>query len=204
MNRLGLLMRNDFVLHTRIIWISIVIVLILLLINAPNSPFVAWILYIGGLWITGLSFSEVHNPQKSYSFLTLPASPLEKVLNRWLITAVFYPVLVLGIYLLLYIFKHGLALSIPLYHIANWIKVYWIFQSIFFLGAIYFKSHPMIKTLASILIFNLIFINYLVALSWIFNTGYYILYFKFGFLWFLIPIYFWIVSYIRFTESETD
>ncbi len=202
MNRLALLMRNDFVLHTKIIVISIIVILALLLINIPNSPFISSILFVGGLWITALSFNELHNPQKSCYFLTLPASHLEKLFNRWLFTAVLYPAFVLGIYLLLYMLKSGLELSIPLYHIANWIKIYLIFQSIFFLGAIYFKSHQIIKTLASILIFNLILTIYLMSLSWIFHTDYYILYLKFGFLWFLIPIYFWIVSYILFTESE--
>ncbi len=231
LRRLGLLIRNDVVTHSRMIIITFAtifaVLLIFWLIFSPhiilpnNNPVAyAWILFAGGLWLTSYSFKELHHPQRSYHFLTLPASQLEKVFSRLLLTTLIYMAATLILYSLFYFvvsvilfIKTGVFqwLFFPLQkNVMRWIGEYLVLQSIIFLGAVYFRKHAVIKTVAWVVLFSIVLFLYIIMLDYFFPIGIFSLYNHVLFLqnilhfavYVLLPVYCWILAYIRFTESE--
>jgi len=125
------------------------------------SPLYYVVLFVGGYVFTSNIFGELHSPQRSIPFLTLPVSKLERLANAWLLTAVIYPILALtGIALV--VFLAHLILGIPMVAgtfsvvgSANAMKIvliYVITQSIFLFGAVYFRKSNFIKTLLSLFV----------------------------------------------------
>jgi hypothetical protein len=120
------------------------------------------LLYIGGFIFTSRAFREMYDAQKSYTYVTLPGSPPEKFIERWFFTSVgyvigsfaAYSVIVLiseGINRALFGYSHGFlnpAQRTFLFGAA----VYLVLQGIFFAGAVYFRNHPLIKTLLMIVV----------------------------------------------------
>ncbi|MFH1851999.1 MAG: hypothetical protein ABIA75_06605 [Candidatus Neomarinimicrobiota bacterium] len=117
-------------------------------------------LFIGGYIVTSLAFQDLHHPQRSYVYLTLPASNLEKFLSKLVLTTVGYIFGTLVLYFLfslvmsllnLLLFSHGYPLFNPFDRIV-WITIgiYTITQSIFMLGAAYFRKNALIKTIFSL------------------------------------------------------
>ncbi len=45
------------------------------------------VFFFGGFILTSSIFSELHTPHKSYFYLTLPVSTLEKVVGSWILTS---------------------------------------------------------------------------------------------------------------------
>jgi hypothetical protein len=231
LRRLALLIRNDIVSHAKMIIITLATVFALLLIFwlifSPNIIFpnqnpvaYTWILFVGGLWLTSHSFRELHHSQKSYHFLTLPASQLEKVFSRLLLTTLIYIVATLLLYGLFYLvvsvilfIKTGVFqwLFFPLQeNVLRWISTYLVLQSIIFLGAVYFRKHAVIKTVACVVLFLMVLSIYILLLDFLFPVGIFslskhafylhdILHFV---VYVLLPVYCWVVAYIRFTECE--
>jgi hypothetical protein len=131
----------------------------------PN--FYGLILFILGLTITEKTFKDIHDDVKGPTWLTLPASNLEKFSSRLIFCTVvvaaglmifFFLISLLweGIHYLLNesnprLFNpfEGKALSIT--------YIYIIIQSLLMLGAIYFKKSPGIKTILSIVVYVLVF-----------------------------------------------
>jgi hypothetical protein len=202
--RLGLLMRNTLVINAKMIFISLIAIVGLLSVYVSHSPFLPLILLIGGLWLSSLSFYELHNPQRNYHLLTLPASQLEKVLSRWLFTALVFPAVVLAIYCLLYFFINGMKLSPFPYYIVDLMKNYLKIQAIFFLGSVYFKKYTLIKTIAAATFIGLVLSAYLLILGFIFHLSPLPLRHLSQSAWFVLPLYCWALSFIRFTESEIN
>ncbi|MBW6497719.1 MAG: hypothetical protein K0B09_04970 [Bacteroidales bacterium] len=122
-------------------------------------------LFIGGYVFTSNIFAELHSPQRSIPFLTLPVSKLERLLNAWLLTAILFPVLALLSYALVVFLAH-LILGVPLTATAfsmvwsksafNVVMIYVITQSIFLFGAIYFRKHNFIRTLLSLFVLQIV------------------------------------------------
>lgn len=230
LQRVALLIRNDIVANWVMIRVAVAaIVAILILYNLvftqdyyhahPQGYFL--ILFLGGLWITSLAFTEIHNEQKSGTYLTLPCSQLEKVLSRLLLTSILYIIVTLALYTLFYwivdsIVRIRTGLDLPLFNpfqpiIFHWIADYLILQSVLFLGAIYFKSHVIVKTIATVGIFGLVLMFYILLLGFIYPSGLYAMYVQIPgiqqvlqiVMWPILPIYCWVLSYIRFTDTES-
>lgn len=118
-------------------------------------------LFIGGYVFTSNIFAELHSPQRSIPFLTLPVSKIERLVNVWLLTAILFPVLALLSYALVVFLAH-LILGVPLTgdsfsmiwskSALNVVMIYVITQSIFLFGAIYFRKHNFFKTLLSLFV----------------------------------------------------
>ncbi len=108
---------------------------------------------LGGYIFTSRIFSELHVPQQSYAYLTLPVSTSEKVVGSWLLSSVFY-VVVYALMMLVLSLISGLVAQRPdfIAHVFGKtfliiIGVYLVTQTIFFLGAIYFRKNNFLKTI---------------------------------------------------------
>jgi len=190
-----------------------------------RTGFGAWI--IGGLVITSASFRDLFYKKQGYFYLTLPASTQEKYFSKLIPTTVLWIFLMLVVYLL-YIEVNAWLIGRPglpfnPFRSDTWapvwtpIKIYLVLQSVFFLGSIYFKKSPFLTTFSIVFVIQF-FIMVITNMShWIltndiydyrlesenlaFPVEIYIGYF-FKPLAFMIPIFCWILAYIRLTESE--
>jgi len=118
--------------------------------------------FLGGFIFTSRIFNELHQPEKSYQYLTLPASTLEKLISQWLFSAILY-VVISYIVVQIIAFIGGIVSSTLFQFDFHWLNltqfefpkiaaIYIVIHSIFFLGACYFKNYNFIKTLLSVFI----------------------------------------------------
>lgn len=144
------------------------------------SPLYYVVLFVGGYVFTSNIFAELHSPQRSIPFLTLPVSKLERLTNAWLLTAIIYPIFAL-IGIALIIFLSHLILGIPMvnetfaavWSVKTWkiVLIYSITQSLFLFGAVYFRKHNFLKTLLSLfVILNIIGIFAAIVAYFLFGT----------------------------------
>lgn len=116
------------------------------------------ILWIGGFVFTSQIFNELNSRQQSYALLTLPASPLEKLLAAWFISGPVLALLVsLGCYLITLL--GFLVAGVPLTEVdffneafKDKIVAYLIMQTVFLWGSAYFKNHNFGKTILSLVV----------------------------------------------------
>ncbi len=120
--------------------------------------------FIGGYIFTSTIFSELRTAHRGYLYLTLPASTLEKLLVAWFTSSILYIVAsiialyVINLLLMLVAFIFN-AHPVPLYNLFSpWmLKIYAVYivtQSIFLLGAIYFRGVNFLKTLLSLFVIS--------------------------------------------------
>ncbi len=238
-NRLFKLLKRDVYINKSAILItSITIAAILLLYNliSPfnihsinNHPSMYYlILFLGGIWVTSACFRDVHDKKQAYFLLTLPASSLEKWLSRLLLTSVGFAVGALVVYSVIYwviglltslIFRQHLVLFNPFNPtIWRYILQYAVLQSVFFLGAIYFKKHSLIKTILALCLIGIVLTIFGFFIS-LFTFKHIFMHFfifpnfsdlhLFSFastlyllIWALITPCCWLVSYQRLKECE--
>ncbi len=125
-----------------------------------NQVFFSLGLFLTGFIATSLSFSSMHRADRSYAYLTLPASHLEKFVEKLLLTAVVYPVVAVVTYVAYTLILAGLS---PLlfdqpFGVFNpfdamtpeTLRTYVVASSVFLFGAAYFRSRHFIKTALSI------------------------------------------------------
>jgi hypothetical protein len=115
--------------------------------------------FIGGYLLTSVSFSELNTPHKGYLYLMLPATAFEKLMSAWVISSVMYLVsgalIIWGINLLLLALSSIVGVQgvevINMFspEVLKPLGVYLVTQSIFFLGAIWFRKVHFLKTLLS-------------------------------------------------------
>lgn len=166
--RLGLFIKSDLAINSsKIFTFGLTVFVVLFLygligfneLGADNfHPGVfSLVLFGGGLWLTSRSFADLHDQERNQNFFLLPVSNLEKFLGRLLLTTVGY---VVGIVLIFYVVSLLIAgftwlafgktsVIFQLIHkdIMDYFVVYLFYQSICFLGAIYFKSSNLNKTM---------------------------------------------------------
>jgi hypothetical protein len=120
-------------------------------------------LIIVGLISTSVVFSELNSPHRGYLYLTLPASAFEKLISSWLVTSIFYVIFgmimlfILNLYYILIAEVFG-SYSPPLINIFSGevlkpFGIYMVVQSIFLLGAIYFRRVNFLKTILAWFVF---------------------------------------------------
>jgi len=241
-NRLILVLKRQLFINmkTWLIGLSagaglILLVALLNLISGPEfytnnaiESFGFTVFFIGGLIITSTIFNELHYPDKSLHYLTLPASALEKLISALVISILAY--VVVGVFALLLvnvivwilsliIFGVGITVFNPFSsEIINYVIFYYIFMhSFFFLGAVYFRKNNFIKTalalfliIITLVIFTSIFSYFIIGVG-SYTTDNRMFFIKIedsGFIRFyevfrvvLIP-FLWIVAYFRLKERE--
>ncbi len=131
------------------------------------------VMFIGGYVFTSNIFAELHQSQRSYQFLTLPVSATERLVSAWLITAVFFPVIaLLGMAIIVLLanliasFTFNITPFQQVFSEANFlaIKVYFVTQSVFLLGATYFRKNNFLKTLLALFV-ALVIYQLIIALA---------------------------------------
>jgi hypothetical protein len=134
--------------------------------------------FIGGFIFTSRIFSELNSPQKSYFYLTLPVSTLEKVIGSWVLSSPVYVVVfsigILIIYLITGLIAGGNYASIPDMfdrHYFQAMGAFMVTQTVFFLGAAYFRNYNFLKTLLALFILQVIIGSYGGLLGWMLFGG---------------------------------
>ncbi len=125
-----------------------------------NLVFYPLTLFIGGFIFTSLSFNELTHEQSRISYLTLPASNIEKFASRLIATSIGYVLVSLVLYFLFslftfavnyLIFGHAHPIFNPCHPLIGFcISIYLVTQSIFLFGAVYFRGNTFIKTILSL------------------------------------------------------
>ncbi|MFN8258502.1 MAG: hypothetical protein U0W24_22630 [Bacteroidales bacterium] len=188
-------------------------------------------LFLTGIIYTSMVFAELNNPNRGYVYLTLPASAFEKLVTAWLFSSVFY--IVFSAVFLLFINLCYLAIAnlfsssqVALVNIFDpdvlyMFGTYLVVQSVFFLGAIYFRRINFLKTILSWFLFFMVIAIYSGILAKIlFGTAsfdsaqfshsieleitfenYVVPVLKF-IRWFLVAPFFLVVSYFRLKERQ--
>jgi hypothetical protein len=118
------------------------------------------LLFAGGLIVTSLTFSEAHSKTRNHEWLMLPASNLEKMTGRLVLTSVGYAIASLAFYFVFSLIAAGvsaifLGVNFTIFNPFNrdillMIAHYMVAHSLFFLGAAYFRKYHFIKTALSL------------------------------------------------------
>ena len=175
--RLWLLLKNDVAVNVRtsIIAVSAVFGLLLLINVASVASWDKWnihevffplTLLIGGHVFASLAFRDMFHKQKSYVYLTLPASQFEKYIIKLLLTTAGFTVATLALYYLYSLLAAGLTtlffgVAHPVFQpfsplIWQIIPLFLVSQSVSFFGAVYFKKLHLLKTILVITIFSIV------------------------------------------------
>jgi len=206
--------------------------------NMDQRTFLGMIMpyfFVGGYVFSSVVFHELNSPHRGYLYLTLPASAFEKLLSAWLVSSVLY-VLFVGVVMYILNFYYLLVASsfahktVEIFNmfspgVIKAMGVYLVTQSIFFLGAIYFRKVNFLKTILALFVITLIIAFYSGVLSKIlfdttsFNNNWMIQNTKHSFdfkhmgdhviapiakvlFWYCMAPFFLIVSYFRLKERE--
>jgi hypothetical protein len=172
MHRLGLLLRVDLVARYRsVLIVSGTIAALILVqgmlsarsINTGTNIFSPW--FVGMLFVWGpiaasYSFGELHDKTRNEAYLLLPASALEKTISRLLLATIAFVVYVTIFMIVVSWLNAGLTIALfdrpadgfslgalPLGQILAHVLVV---QSVYFLGAAWFRRAHFIKTAFSI------------------------------------------------------
>ena len=118
------------------------------------------ILWLGGLILTSMVFKEAHSIHTIHGWLMTPASRLEKFLQKLMFTTVLFILALLGAFfaataLNSLIYRLFLNRRPPLFNpFQSWVWInighYLIVQSMFFLGAVWFRKYNFVKTVLTL------------------------------------------------------
>ncbi|MCB0630033.1 MAG: hypothetical protein R2824_14535 [Saprospiraceae bacterium] len=113
------------------------------------------VLLAGGFIFTSISFGELNSSNSRSFYLSLPATALEKVTGKWLLTALLFPLSWLLLYQIFAWITYN-SFQIQGYKMVKlslidpwlwlWIGIYILTQTIFFLGAVTMPKYSLIKT----------------------------------------------------------
>lgn len=139
-------------------------------------------IFIGGFIVASMAYKELNSPARSQFYLTLPATTLEKLLSHWFVTSILF-IVVANILLAFAISLSSVFCNLiwgsaieyfnP-FAIAN-LKImatFLVLQSIFFLGATYFRKNNFIKTVLVIFIISQILMVFMIIITFLlFKSG---------------------------------
>lgn len=131
-----------------------------------------------GVIAASQSFSAMHKSDRSYAYLTLPASHLEKTVEKLLLTTVVYTIVALLSYFIFSVVGLGLGelltgRSYPVFNpgerwVWQMIGGYVVISSVFLFGAAYFRSRHFIKTVLGVAAVFLLIAGVASLSTWIF------------------------------------
>lgn len=243
------LLQNDLRTHTRQFLMAVFAILAVLAFfgiisideSGTDTELHYWLypisLVIFGCVLTGYAFKEMWQPQERQFYLSLPASHLEKFSVRWFITVIGFPIMYTLIYLAFSKFYDWYALKmghemLPYSPFQRrqviFFSIYGLVQSLFLLGAIWFRKYNQVKTLALLFVaalanillflifFRIIFADafpdggLLTEPSIELRANAWLKYFwkdvvvDWGqaFVFWVVPPLLWLVTYLKLTEKE--
>lgn len=171
------LLKHDVVVNLRqsLIGIGAVFGLLLIINVASVTSWDQWnmhevfyplTLLIGGHVFTSLAFRDLFHKQKSYVFLTLPASQIEKYLFKLISTTIGFAAVATIVYFLFSLLASGITtlffrIAHPVFKpfspfVWDVIPFYLVTQSVTFFGAVYFKKLHLLKTILSLTVFGIL------------------------------------------------
>jgi hypothetical protein len=134
--------------------------------NLPNlTPTYLTIMFIGGYIFTSNIFNELHDTRKAFHYLTIPVSTTERLLAAWVLTAIIFPfvsILLISLIILAANLIMNLTLNFePFQQVFSngnigGLRAYLITQSIFLLGAAYFRKNNFLKTVLTLFVFSMV------------------------------------------------
>lgn len=119
---------------------------------------------IAGYVLTASAFSELQSPDSASQMLTLPATTSEKLSSAWGVSFVLYSALAFSTLFVLgflmwatadLFFGESVSFAMDALTPVQNLLTYLLFNSVFLLGAIYFRGNNFLKTAFSILLFFL-------------------------------------------------
>jgi hypothetical protein len=145
-------------------------------------PTALFIFTLWGLLLTSDIFQELHSPSTAYQSLTLPATSTEKFISSWVLTMPIFLVVTIST-----IFLIGILSSISVmifdssfsgFHIynpfeestVNFVLNYLFYNSLFLLGAIYFKKNNFLKTITAFITIMISFLFLWAILGWLYMS----------------------------------
>ena len=166
--RLGYLLRRDLLQDYRTILIAFVVVIGILKVNAIANTWngqslgqfhefmFPFLLFLGGTIFTTSIFNELNDASRRHTYLSLPASTLEKFISKYLVSSIGFVIFTIVAYwifaLLIGLFAY-LAFGSEIAHFKPFsslnlelMKVYFAVHSVAFLGAIVFDKFAFFKT----------------------------------------------------------
>lgn len=222
--RLNWLILNDLKLQAKTILIVAATLIVLFALMpfhiTSGSTAYFFILYVGGIFISGSAFADYHDARKAFFSLTLPCSNFERFLSRWIETTILYAI---GLLLFYYLFSllsytvnlYGYHQQVQLFDVMQpslWqgILEYFIFQSIILLGAVTFKKNALIKTFLAVGCYFLALSILSGLTTWIFCpqclqhgiTFHVSIHGNHFIFWLIAAVVFWTVTYLRLSEIE--
>src|SRR5690606_1862665 len=113
--------------------------------------------------LSSLAFNDLSSTLKSYHYLTLPASALEKLVSMWLLTSVGWIVLFSAAFSVFTFVVNPVAEGLfirvdfhpfdPLGPFAlEAMRYYFVLQGIFLVGAVFFRGYVFPKTLLALIV----------------------------------------------------
>lgn len=179
MERLGLLLRADLVLRARTVLTVAGTLAALIVVHGvftvaymdPSTDiFPAWffgMLFVWGPVAASYSFLELHDKSRNQAYLLLPASALEKTLSRLLIVTVLFVPFVFVFVTVASWLNGGINLVLfgegpPLFRPGDYLRAgtlgqVLVAQSIFFLGAAWFRRSHLVKTTFAVTLIGIAF-----------------------------------------------
>ena len=172
------LLRVDLVQYRNPLYVAIVAVygavLFALVVLAPTSGswqphkiFLPSIICLGGMILVGNSFAELGDPVRRAAFLLIPASTLEKLGARLVLTLVAFPLAAISLYWITSLLGAAIGhlvwdSSFDIYdpftqEIGRLIVVYPLIHSVFFLGSVWFRKSSIFKTIISVVVVQISF-----------------------------------------------
>lgn len=238
LTRLGYFVKRQLYMNISSMWIAVAAIVGVLLVisgivaysnpQAVNNlmPLYLVVLFLGGYIFTSSIFNEMHNPQKGYAFLTLPASTAEKLVGAWLIVAPVYLITALaGVIILAFASSLVAGQPISLPNLSNWnfirtVGSFFVVQTFFFVGATAFRGNNFLKTLLALFILAVIFVGYTASLGYALfgnsgpaftvedsknleNSFSFVTRSLLPFLfWFVLPLFLLVVSFFKLKERQ--
>ena len=166
--RFFLILKRDFFSNYRTILITIGAIAAFVILASTISAFnrsgeefhlilYFLLLFVGGFIISSRAFREMHNPQSSFTYITLPGSQLEKFTGKLILTSIGYVIGALIIYSaisavseiinqLLFGYTHAFLNPFTRVFIIG-SAAFVVIQSLFLTGAVFFKKNSLIKTI---------------------------------------------------------
>lgn len=118
------------------------------------------VFFIAGLVVTGMLFGELSNKSRSFFYLLIPASIIEKFLSKIIIALVFFPVILICLFYIIseaagvlstILFESEINTFNPLNsEFLKGVKFFYTFSPMFIFGSVYFSGQSLLKTVISI------------------------------------------------------
>jgi hypothetical protein len=135
------------------------------------------VFYVGGLIVTSRIFKDFHDTIKGPAWLLIPASPLEKVLSRIVLSTAIYVITSMLIYFGLSLLSEGFNWLLfrrhhPLFNpfdprVLQGVALYFVLQAPLLVGAIYFQKHSLSKTILALLGYTFVFFVVVGIATWL-------------------------------------